>query len=146
MAQKVLALSKSTMSLMLERLCDLEVAEPFCILSIIETDEAFPSIPSNLSIHSVLCLKFDDVEPSDGCMVPATDLQIKTIARYIHSTEGRTLVVNCKGGISRSVAIAAAYEVYYGLLTEDKAIARYSLSPYCINIWLYREVLNALYV
>jgi predicted protein tyrosine phosphatase len=143
MAQGI-AISRATLLLLLHRLSSIEILKPFSLLCVIEPEDSFPPIPDHGMIENVLCVKFDDVCPEDNCLTPATDAQLDLIAAYLKALDGATLVVSCKAGISRSVAVLAAYEVYHKLLTVSQAVDRYTTLPYYMNTWIFTELLGRL--
>ena len=92
----------------------------------------------------VLQVKFDDVDETDEPQDKRhmlTDGQANSIAEFIKNANIRanTLIVQCEYGQSRSAAIAAARQYYYGDGIEIFADERYY--P---NKFVYHKVLNAL--
>ena len=142
--ESALALNRQTLHALLHDLSELLTDRKFKVLCIIEPEENFTPIPAHPLIQSVLCVKFDDVEPSDNCLVPASTRQLDLLAAYLHTVEDVPLLVACNAGISRSVAVVAAYEVYKKVHTKKQALTKYNTLPYCINTWLFEEVLSRL--
>jgi len=95
----------------------------------------------------LLSLQFDDADESKEDRLLFTLDQAKQIVEFVKNAEedgAEYLFVHCKGGISRSAAVAMALGEYYNV----KVFMGYRLLPESYsqyNKFVYRKVREALY-
>ena len=88
-------------------------------------------------IKRILRLEFDDVDRGSLAM---TEEDAASIAEFVEENKGRTIIVHCDAGISRSAGIAAAIMKHYN--GDDSPI--FNNPWYCPNMLCYRMVLEQL--
>lgn len=99
--------------------------------------------------HAVLRLEFEDVDVSvdgqQGVFDEELAAQVLAFAQQVVATEGKSLLVHCHAGISRSAAIAVFLGALFRLPVSNGSVvvgANYSLYNKRVYRMLQRQVLG----
>lgn len=91
------------------------------IISISDSPDNYPKIPTNIDSHGVLQLCFDDIEvdlnlPEKQHIIYTPKLAKKVAAFVLTQwSKVKTIIFQCEMGVSRSAGIAAAVARHFGL-------------------------------
>lgn len=104
---KILALPAISLELM-------DPTEPYCVVSV--TDPGYPWVPpinQNQFCRGVLRCKFYDADTGPGVITEEIAAQICDFVEKKHAEGVRFFVFSCIAAMSRSPAMAAAFDAHY---------------------------------
>lgn len=119
-----------------------KVEEDFILISIADPEDAHVKIPVNPYCRGVLFLKFHDVRKKRKGKVLFGKRLAKKIKNFVEENKENVelLVCNCRGGVSRSPAVAAAISRVYNL-DADKYFSFFE-GRYVPNMLVYTKLLK----